>query len=114
MQESRRTSCREGPFALIPDYARGVVDSDNPNTDRIATATPELIYLIAEIVDHAIYLLNHGLRQDLYLNPDFDSGYRAAGHQITGVSNGALPRNNFAERSVATPGGYATALVLNV
>ncbi len=62
MQEPLFPGCRKGSFPFVTDAALCMVNTDDPNADRIATPTLELDSLITEIVDDAIYPLDHGFR----------------------------------------------------
>ena len=58
--------------------------------------------------------LDHGLREDLYLDSDLHRCYRTPGHLITGIDDRDLAGYDFPERTVATPSGYTPPFVLNI
>lgn len=62
-----------GRIALVADRALGPIDADDGDADRVAAAAFELHHLVAKVVDHAVDLFDHGLRQNLDLNADLDS-----------------------------------------
>ncbi len=80
----------------------------------MASTAFKLNHLITKIVYHAVDLLDHGLRQHLHFNADFYRGYWSSAYKIARIGDGGLTRDNFAEGSIATPGGNAAACVLNV
>lgn len=114
MREALPTRSGKRPVAFVADGVGSVVYSDHSNADRVATASPELDYLIAEIVHDAVDLLDHGLRQDLYFYSDLHGCYGASGNKVSGVRNRNLSRNNLPECAVATTSGNTSPFVLDV
>src|SRR5438132_12578084 len=92
----------------------GAVDAHDSNTDRLPTAAPELNDLIAEIINHAVDLFDHCLRQHLDLDTDFDRSNWPAGHQIAGIGDCDLTWDDLSESPISAPGRDTTPFVLNV
>ncbi len=74
----------------------------------------ELNHLIAEIINHAVDLLDHRLREDLHFNADFDRSDWASGNQIAGVSASGLSWNNLAKGPISAPGRHAASFILDI
>jgi hypothetical protein len=92
----------------------GAVYTDYGNTDRVTAAAFELRDLIPKIIDDAIDLLDHRFGQHFYLDTDLHGCDGTTGHQISGIDDWSLARNNLPEGPIAAPGSDATAFVLYV
>ena len=114
MQETLFPGCGESSFAFITNAAFGSVNTHDPDADRVAAAASKLDRLVAEIVDHPVYLLDHRFCQNLYFRSDFDGGNRASSHNKAGIEPRGLPRYDLAERSVPAPGSYTSPSVPEV
>src|SRR5258706_7851896 len=91
-----------------------MIDPDDCDADRMSSATFESRDLVPKIVNHAVDLFDHGLRQDLDLNADFNRRDRTASDRISRIENCRLTGNNLAERPVASPGLNTASPVLDV
>ena len=63
-----------------------------------------MFYLLAEIADHAIDLLEHGLREDLDFDANFHRGDLPAGDNEAIFRDCFRTRDALAERSVTSAG----------
>jgi hypothetical protein len=106
MKESLLPGSRKRSVTLITYGALGMINADNANADRVAAAAPELHNLIPEIVYDPIYLLDHGLRENFYLNSDLHGRYWTPGHPIARIDNRGLAGDDFPEGAIATPSRY--------
>jgi hypothetical protein len=70
--------------------------------------------LVPQIINHAVYLLDHRLRQDLHLDTDFNCSYSAPRNPIALVNESRLARDNLSERPVPAPGLHTVSFVCNV
>jgi hypothetical protein len=114
VQEAGSSGSRKRPVALVSNRVISLVNADDSYAYRVTASTPELGHLISEIVNHAIDLLNHRLRQYLNFDPDLDGRYRTTRHQISRIFDGCLTGNDLPKRSIATPGRHPAPPVLNI
>jgi hypothetical protein len=114
MKEARLAGGGKRPIAFIANRALCLIDADNGDADWMSASTPELNYLVPQIIDHTINLLDHGLCQDFHFHANLHRGNRTSSHHVTGVGDRRLPRNNLAERSVTAASGNAPASILDI
>ena len=114
MEKAPLASSRERPVTFVPNGALGLIDPDHSHTNRIATAAPELDYLIAQVIDDAVYLLDHRLRENLYLNSNLDRGDWSSRHNVPTIRDRGLAGNDFPKRPVSAPGRDTSTPVLDV
>ena len=80
-----------------------MIDPDDSDADRLAPANSKLRYLISKIINHTIDLLNHRLRQNLYLRAYFDRCDLTSPYGKTSFENCFLAGNYLPEGSVTPP-----------
>ncbi len=114
MEETLFAGGGKGPVPLVANRALRVVNTDDRNANRVATAALELNNLIAKIIDYPINLLDHRFRQDLHFESDFNSGNRTTGNQVAVIRDRRLARDQLTERPIAPPGSHAAPLVLDI
>lgn len=114
VQETGFARRREWPIPLIANGAGRFIDSNNRNADRMPASSPELDHLILEVVDHAIDLFDHRLREYLHLHADFDCRYGSPPNEVTWVEDCDLARNDLAKSSVPTTSLNTPAPILNI
>ena len=78
------------------------------------TSAPELDYLVSQIIDHAIDLLDHGLRKDFYFDANLHRGDWTPPDLVTGIEDWCLTRNYLAKCSVAAASVHTPTSILNV
>lgn len=114
MQEASFPRCWKPPIPLVTDRVVSTVDSHNGNADRASSAAAELIHLISQIVDNAIDLLNHCLRQNLDLNADFNRCDWTTRHLVTRIDYRILAGDDFTEGSISPTRDDTAPLVLDI
>jgi hypothetical protein len=107
MQETGLAGCWERPVALISNRVIGAVDPNDRNADRVSATALKLSDFVSKIVDYAINLFDHGLRQHLHFNADLDRGNRPTRHQVARINDRSSARNDLTKgpspRRAATP-----------
>ncbi len=72
---------------FITDGALRLVNADDGDANWMPASPPELDDLVSEIVNHAINLLDHGLREYLHFHADLNGRDRPSSNLITGVED---------------------------
>src|SRR5690348_4643370 len=114
MKEPVDPCCRKGPITFIADALSHLIYTDNRHTDRVSTTASELSDLVAQVINYPVYLLDHRLCENLYLNSDFDGGYGAPRYQIPRVDKRRFTRNDFTKSSVSASGFDSPSAVLTI
>jgi hypothetical protein len=91
-----------------------LVNANDSDGDRIPAATSELDYLVSQIVDHTINLLDHGLRKYFYLYANLHSGDWTSSDLIASIEDRDLSRNDLAKCPVTSASVYTPTSILNV
>jgi len=78
------------------------------------TSAPELYYLIPQVINHAIDLLDHGFREYLYFDANLHRRNWASSNQITRIEDRCFTRNNLAKCPIAAAGFYTSASILDI
>ena len=99
----RLTVGLEGARTLIACTVMGVVDSHYCHTDRGPSTTSKMDYLLLEVADHAVDLLDHGLSEDLHFNANFYCGNFSAGYVKACIGHSRFTGYDLTESSVTTP-----------
>ena len=92
----------------------GMIHADNPDTDRMPTSSAELSYLLNQITDHSVDLLDHRLGKNLHLGTNFDGGNGTSCAHKPRHPLGGLVWDQLAKRSVAATGLDAVCTILHV
>ena len=80
----------------------------------MAASAPELDYLIPQVIDHPINLLDHRLCEDLHLDTDLNGCKGSPSNLVAGIENRRLARNKLAKCSITTAGLHSTTPILNI
>jgi len=81
----------------------GLIYSDNRHTEWLRSALSKLNRLIAEIVNHAVYLFNHRLGQNLHFHANFNGCDFPSCDSIAFISNRRFTRNDFPKGTITSP-----------
>ncbi len=114
MQKSVSAGRGKRTIAFITDRTLRLIDSDDGNANRISAAASELDHLIPKIIDYAIDLLDHSLREYLHLNANLNRGDWSSPNLIAGIEDCSLAGNNLAKCSIAAASSDASASILNI
>jgi hypothetical protein len=114
MQKATLASRRIGSIAFETHCALGLVDANDSDTDWASASAAELSYLVPQIVDHAIDLLDHGLRENLHFYANLDGGNWSSSNLIAWIENRHFARNNLAKCPIAAASVYASTSILNI
>jgi len=114
MQETGFTSRRKRAITFVANRVLSLVNTDDGDTDWMPAAAAKLDYLVSQIIDHAIDLLNHGLREYLHFDANLNRGDWSSSDFVTSIEDRSFTGNNLAKCCITAASRDASASILNI
>jgi hypothetical protein len=99
---------------LIANVVIGMIYTDNANRNRIVPSPSKFHYLIPQVINHTVDLLDHRLGKNFHFDPNLDRSDNSPGNAKALIKDRSFPGNDFSKGTVSASGSDAMPSILDV